>query len=442
LPDSRVDCGDFLPPFGPEFDLEGTWLALPITMVRASLLLFILGGIVVYPQTGYPHEALVAKPSQSLAFRAAPIRAVSVGTIPVKATGIAPKGAAGVPGLPGAPPAPLALTNPATAPGMTQFPHLIPYPNIGANTQPATAAQTIQNIQSLPPNSMMTNQNQSDNSSTQMLQQLMSGLGGGANGSSGKSTSDGGDDDDSGGGGGGGGGGIAGAGPGSSLGSGSGNYGKGDQGDYSGHGAGKCNPPVRPEYAQEFAAQAPSDDINKVTHYGCNHKSNDRLVCMVCNIYFEADPGDGDFGHEAVGRSVLTRTVSSPYPDNVCDVVYQHTARVAQYSWIFEHPSWNPTHTLPGPNDARLQKVFRTAVQAFKDGPNGFTNYFAINAMKNHEPPSWANGGSCGAGLCVIQHHTFCPVHAVQDRSYSHYASAEHLSGGGRQVASESGASK
>src|SRR5665213_1498230 len=229
------------------------------------------------------------------------------------------------------------------------FPKMLtPYPNIGSGNTQGSANNVINNVNGLPPGSMIPNQTQSPNTDTSsMLQKILGGFGGGGGkGAPGGGTADGNDST---------GGDHSGGGGGVSYGAGNGDTSQGDLGNISSAGGKSCNPPVRPEYAKEFGQLQLDTSISKVAGHGCNQKSTDRLTCMVCNLYFEVDPKDSYAGHLAVARSVMTRAMSSPYPSDVCHVVYQNSTsssgkRVAQYSWIFERPSWNPNHVLPGPN--------------------------------------------------------------------------------------------
>lgn len=61
------------------------------------------------------------------------------------------------------------------------------------------------------------------------------------------------------------------------------------------------------------------------------------VVCMALNIYFEArsEPLVGQLG---VAHSVLNRMASPRYPDEACDVIYQHK----QYSWYSDGKSDKP----------------------------------------------------------------------------------------------------
>jgi spore germination cell wall hydrolase CwlJ-like protein len=56
--------------------------------------------------------------------------------------------------------------------------------------------------------------------------------------------------------------------------------------------------------------------------------SEDDLLCMVQNVYFEARSEDA-LGQAAVAHVTLNRVRLPAYPDSVCDVVWQR----GQFSW-------------------------------------------------------------------------------------------------------------
>jgi spore germination cell wall hydrolase CwlJ-like protein len=56
------------------------------------------------------------------------------------------------------------------------------------------------------------------------------------------------------------------------------------------------------------------------------------MYCLAQNIYFEAR-GETISGQFAVGMVTINRLLSSKFPNNVCDVVYQRHYKVCQFSW-------------------------------------------------------------------------------------------------------------
>jgi len=60
-------------------------------------------------------------------------------------------------------------------------------------------------------------------------------------------------------------------------------------------------------------------------------------LCLAINVYFEARSESFD-GQMAVAQVTLNRVASEKYPDNVCDVVWQHK----QFSWTHDGKSDTP----------------------------------------------------------------------------------------------------
>jgi spore germination cell wall hydrolase CwlJ-like protein len=65
------------------------------------------------------------------------------------------------------------------------------------------------------------------------------------------------------------------------------------------------------------------------------NKHQTQLMCMAKNIYFEAGAESFE-GKLAVGQVVLNRTNHPNYPGSVCDVVFQRTRFICQFSWVCE----------------------------------------------------------------------------------------------------------
>lgn len=76
----------------------------------------------------------------------------------------------------------------------------------------------------------------------------------------------------------------------------------------------------------------------KFSHFTAEKKQ--QIQCMAKNIYFEArsEPREGQI---AVAFVTLNRVHSSEFPNTICGVVEQRTARVCQFSWLCEEkPSY------------------------------------------------------------------------------------------------------
>jgi len=231
--------------------------------------------------------------------------------------------------------------------------------------------------------------------------------------------------------GGGGSGGGAGSNPMSSMGNMMSNGGAGNQSPYNPAQRYSSFAPTEPAHAMDGfyggysgTDKAPSD----LAGYNCNNRNQkDAMTCMVCNIVYEACD-EPDAAKEMLGRSVMTRVMSSAYPNTVCKTVYQNNGRVAQYSWIFE----NKNHTLKA--GGCLNASVAAAKKALKEGPNGYTNYYAYNLVH----PNWANSGTCKptvgpsgevneSSSSKRSGHIFQCIGATQDRKYDQWLAAEGI---------------
>lgn len=154
------------------------------------------------------------------------------------------------------------------------------------------------------------------------------------------------------------------------------------------------------------------DAAKRLKGHTCSSNDQDRLVCMVCNLMYEAG-NEPEAGKMAVVQSVMTRAFSGAYPDTVCKVIYQKS----QYSWTAE----NKNHTLP--NSSKVDELVKIAMDGMKKGPNKVTNYYAHNLVN----PKWAQVGECSGTKQSIGNHTFCRINGVSTRSVSQYLAAERL---------------
>jgi spore germination cell wall hydrolase CwlJ-like protein len=69
-----------------------------------------------------------------------------------------------------------------------------------------------------------------------------------------------------------------------------------------------------------------------VEYYQLSKEAKKQVHCLTENILFEAGK-ESDEGKLAVAMVTLNRVASSKFPDTICEVVYQKTAGVCQFSW-------------------------------------------------------------------------------------------------------------
>jgi spore germination cell wall hydrolase CwlJ-like protein len=58
-----------------------------------------------------------------------------------------------------------------------------------------------------------------------------------------------------------------------------------------------------------------------------------QVECLAKNMYFEAR-SEPEAGIKAVGFVTMNRVQDSYFPKSICDVVYQRTQKVCQFSWV------------------------------------------------------------------------------------------------------------
>lgn len=168
--------------------------------------------------------------------------------------------------------------------------------------------------------------------------------------------------------------------------------------------------------------------VEKLRGHTCNPQ-DDRLTCMVCNLYHEAR-GEPEEGQLAVVQNVMTRVFFDGYPDTVCKVVWMRKGKYAAYSWTNDHRSNTMDY-----NDTRLRKLIEISAKGMCLGPNGYINYYNPHDAN----PSWGANGSEGAGCKAtakkIGNHLFCNADlggamAPQTRSVKQVRAAEGLPSG------------
>jgi spore germination cell wall hydrolase CwlJ-like protein len=103
------------------------------------------------------------------------------------------------------------------------------------------------------------------------------------------------------------------------------------------------------------------------------------MVCLALNVYWEARDQE-IAGQVAVAQVVMNRVVDPRYPDNVCDVVYEHK----QFSWY-----WDGKSDIPRDEEAwEIAQIVASGVLAGSVHSNlkGVTMYHAVYAQ-----PYWSD---------------------------------------------------
>ncbi len=103
--------------------------------------------------------------------------------------------------------------------------------------------------------------------------------------------------------------------------------------------------------------------------------NNKQLMCLAKNVYYEAG-SESDKGKAAVAHVTLNRTNSSHFPDSVCNVVYQKSRGVCQFSWVCHKKAPPKTHT---DNWADSLRIARDALEGeIRDPTYGALFFHAV----------------------------------------------------------------
>jgi len=83
--------------------------------------------------------------------------------------------------------------------------------------------------------------------------------------------------------------------------------------------------------------------------------NNKQLMCLATNIYHEAG-AESAKGKAAVAHVTLNRANSSHFPDSVCNVVYQKSRGVCQFSWVCARKAQPKQHSDSWRESLRIAK--------------------------------------------------------------------------------------
>lgn len=86
--------------------------------------------------------------------------------------------------------------------------------------------------------------------------------------------------------------------------------------------------------------------IQEVQFVNLDKEHKEEIECLAKNIYYESR-GEYKLGWLAVAMVTMNRVNSGLFPTNICDVVYQKTGKVYQFSWVASRKHLTtPTHEL------------------------------------------------------------------------------------------------
>lgn len=73
--------------------------------------------------------------------------------------------------------------------------------------------------------------------------------------------------------------------------------------------------------------------VQEVQFANLDKEHKKEIECLAKNIYYES-AGEPKLGWLAVAMVTMNRVNSGLFPTNICDVVYQKTGKIYQFSWV------------------------------------------------------------------------------------------------------------
>lgn len=93
-------------------------------------------------------------------------------------------------------------------------------------------------------------------------------------------------------------------------------------------------------YIEEYVVKA------KPTFASLDSSDKKEIECLAKNIYYESG-GEPKLGWLAVAMVTVNRVNSGLFPTSICDVVYQKTGKIYQFSWVAKRNHLTtPAHEL------------------------------------------------------------------------------------------------
>jgi spore germination cell wall hydrolase CwlJ-like protein len=110
--------------------------------------------------------------------------------------------------------------------------------------------------------------------------------------------------------------------------------------------------------------------------------NNKQLMCLAKNVYYEAG-AESAKGKAAVAHVTLNRANSNHFPDSICNVVYQKSRGVCQFSWVCARKAQPKQHS------DNWQESLKIAKQAMA-GKVFDPTYGALFFHAVYVKPSWS----------------------------------------------------
>lgn len=107
------------------------------------------------------------------------------------------------------------------------------------------------------------------------------------------------------------------------------------------------------------------------------------IECLAINLYREAR-GESIEGILAVAHVTINRTKSNLFPSSICEVVYQRTPTVCQFSWVCDKISLRKVNEVVYENLRNLATFVYVNKDSIEDKTDGALFYHA-----DYVKPEW-----------------------------------------------------
>ena len=126
-----------------------------------------------------------------------------------------------------------------------------------------------------------------------------------------------------------------------------------------------------------------NDYTQKDSVFHLSEKEKREVECLAINLYREAR-GEPIEGIVAVAHVTINRTKSDLFPSSICEVVYQRTSRVCQFSWVCDKISLRKVNETIYENLKKVATYVYVNKENIEDNTDGALFYHA-----DYVKPAW-----------------------------------------------------
>lgn len=126
-----------------------------------------------------------------------------------------------------------------------------------------------------------------------------------------------------------------------------------------------------------------NDYVVEESVFHLSEKDLREVECLAINLYREAR-GEPIEGILAVAHVTINRTKSKLFPSSICEVVYQRTPRVCQFSWVCDKISLRKVNEVVYENLKKVATFVYVNKDSIEDKTDGALFYHA-----DYVNPEW-----------------------------------------------------